>query len=88
MTEEDKTIVIWVDWNASSIEAYFNHMATIMNINLNELKLLLRIMLVGNKSGPSVFEIAEIIGMEETHRRIQRGLDNITKINNQDDIQG
>jgi glutamyl-tRNA synthetase len=79
MTEEDKPIVIWVDWNASSIEAYFNYLASDMNINPNELKLLLRIMLVGNKSGPSVFEIAETIGMEETYNRIINGLTYIEK---------
>ena len=33
-----------------------------------------RIMLVGGKFGPGVFDIAEIIGREETIRRISNGL--------------
>jgi glutamyl-tRNA synthetase len=39
-----------------------------------ELMLPLRVMLVGGKFGPGVFEIAEIIGREETVKRIQHVL--------------
>jgi glutamyl-tRNA synthetase len=34
----------------------------------------LRIMLVGGKFGPGVFEIAELIGKEETTSRIEKTL--------------
>ena len=33
-----------------------------------------RIMLVGGKFGPGVFDIAEILGKEETIKRISSGL--------------
>jgi glutamyl-tRNA synthetase len=39
-----------------------------------ELMLPLRIMLVGGKHGPGVFDIASILGKEETIKRIEHGL--------------
>ncbi|HSH50184.1 MAG TPA: glutamate--tRNA ligase [Bacteroidales bacterium] len=39
----------------------------------------LRLTLVGAGVGPGVFEIAELIGKEETLKRIQAGIDNIKK---------
>ena len=45
-----------------------------MNMKPGELQLPFRVMLVGDKFGPSVFEISEILGREETIIRIQDGL--------------
>jgi glutamyl-tRNA synthetase len=46
-------------------------MAAAKNIKPGELLAPLRIMLVGGKFGPGVFEIAAILGRAETIRRIQ-----------------
>ena len=45
-----------------------------MNIKPGELQLPMRIMLVGGKFGPAVFEIAHLIGKEETILRIKNAL--------------
>ncbi len=62
------------DWQSAFIEAAFKQTATEKNIKPGELQLPLRVMLVGGKFGPPVFEIAEILGKEETIRRIQSAL--------------
>ena len=47
-------------------------MATQHGLKKGELMLPLRIMLVGGKYGPGVFAIAELIGKEETAKRINK----------------
>ena len=64
-----------VEWNAAALEASFKELAATKNIKVGELMLPLRIMLVGGKFGPGVFDIAEIIGKGETEQRIQKALD-------------
>lgn len=59
------------EWYAGAIEEAFKKLATEVGIKPGELQLPLRIMLVGGKFGPPVFEIAGLIGREETMRRIQ-----------------
>ena len=61
------------------MESIFKSLATEKNIKPGELLLPLRIMLVGDKFGPAVFEIASLIEMEETVRRIRVFIDNIKK---------
>ena len=61
-------------WNFSEIENAFKLLATEKNIKPGELQLPFRIMLVGGKYGPAVFEIASKIGKEETIQRIKTGL--------------
>jgi glutamyl-tRNA synthetase len=56
------------------IEAIFKTLATQNNIKLGELQLPFRIMLVGAKFGPTVFDIAAHIGKTETNARIAKGL--------------
>jgi glutamyl-tRNA synthetase len=63
------------DWQSAFIEAAFKTIAATKNIKPGELQLPLRIMLVGGKFGPPVFEIAGLIGKEETNRRIRNALD-------------
>ena len=62
------------DWSAIAIENSFKELATARSIKPGELQLPLRIMLVGGKFGPPVFDIAAVIGKEETVGRIERGL--------------
>ena len=62
------------EWNVTSIEEDFKKLATEKNIKPGELQLPMRIMLVGGKFGPAVFEIANKIGKEETIKRIQNAL--------------
>jgi glutamyl-tRNA synthetase len=58
------------EWNANSLEAVFKELAAKQQIKPGDLQLPFRIMLVGEKSGPPVFEIASLLGKEETIKRI------------------
>lgn len=62
------------EWTAANIEKLFKETATEKGIKMGELQLPFRIMLVGGKFGPTVFDIAELIGKEETIARIRKGL--------------
>lgn len=66
------------DWKAAHIEEHFKQLAVQSNIKPGELQLPLRIMLVGGKYGPPVFDIAQLLGKEETIRRIENVLREIT----------
>jgi glutamyl-tRNA synthetase len=61
-------------WELTAIENAFKALATAKNIKPGELQLPMRIMLVGGKFGPAVFQIAEIIGKEETVKRMEYAL--------------
>ncbi|MBD0294548.1 MAG: glutamate--tRNA ligase, partial [Flavisolibacter sp.] len=69
-----KTLSSHSDWTAASLENELKHLATSANIKPGELQLPLRIMLVGGKFGPPVFQIAEVLGKEETIARITAAL--------------
>ncbi len=62
------------EWNAVALETLFKGLATEKNIKPGELQLPFRIMLVGGKFGPPVFNIAELIGKDETISRINKAL--------------
>ena len=62
-------------WNAETLEDLFKQLAEQTGIKPGELQLPLRIMLVGGKFGPPVFQIAEVLGKEETMDRINRALE-------------
>jgi glutamyl-tRNA synthetase len=62
------------NWDLSSIESTFKQLAADKNIKSGELQLPFRIMLVGGKFGPAVFEIANLLGREETVSRIKKAL--------------
>ena len=62
------------NWEAVSIEEVFKLSATVNNIKVCELQMILRVMLVGSKTGPALFVIAETIGKEETIGRIDNAL--------------
>jgi glutamyl-tRNA synthetase len=59
------------DTAAPTIENAFKEAAASANLKPGEVQLPFRIMLVGGKFGPPVFEIASIIGIETTVRRIR-----------------
>jgi glutamyl-tRNA synthetase len=61
-------------WHADSLEQEFKELAAANNLKPGELMLPLRIMLVGGKFGPGVFQIAELIGREQTVDRIRHVL--------------
>jgi glutamyl-tRNA synthetase len=63
-----------VAWDSASLESSFKELAAASNIKVGELMLPLRIMLVGGKFGPGVFDIAALIGKDETSRRIETAL--------------
>ncbi|PWU00453.1 MAG: glutamate--tRNA ligase [Bacteroidetes bacterium] len=60
--------------DAISAETIFKNLATEKNIKPGELQLPLRIMLVGDKYGPPVFDIAATLGKDETCIRILSAL--------------
>jgi glutamyl-tRNA synthetase len=61
-------------WDKETIEKEFKEIASVIGIKTGDLMLPLRIMLVGGKYGPGVFDIAHIIGKEETTLRIRNTL--------------
>jgi glutamyl-tRNA synthetase len=65
------------DWKAASLEALFKQLAEQAGIKPGELQLPLRLMLVGGKFGPPVFDIAEVLGKEETVTRIEAAMEQI-----------
>ncbi len=61
-------------WTDVAIEQHFNDYIAQHGLKKGDAMLPLRIMLVGGKYGPGVFHIAELIGKEETVKRIQAAL--------------
>jgi glutamyl-tRNA synthetase len=61
-------------WEATDLEHSFKELAAANQLKPSELMLPLRIMLVGDKIGPGIFDIAAIIGKEETVKRIEHTL--------------
>ena len=59
------------------MEVLFKELAVSSGIKPGELQLPMRIMLVGQKFGPAVFEIAAILGTSETIKRITVFIENI-----------
>jgi glutamyl-tRNA synthetase len=62
------------EWNSAFMESGFKNLAPLCGLKPGELQLPFRIMLVGGKFGPPVFDIAEVLGKEETIARIRYGL--------------
>jgi glutamyl-tRNA synthetase len=61
---------IITEWNTLNLETLFKELASAQQIKPGELQLPFRIMLVGEKSGPPVFDIAGLLGEKETTIRI------------------
>ncbi len=73
-TELIRTYQLTDVWNATELENAFKEIASINQLKTGELMLPLRIMLVGGKYGPGVFDIAAILEKPETVNRIEHGL--------------
>ncbi len=58
-------------WESHDLETTFKEIAAAHQLKPRELMLPLRIMLVGGKYGPGVFDIASVIGKQETVERIK-----------------
>ncbi|HEY1005726.1 MAG TPA: glutamate--tRNA ligase, partial [Sphingobacteriaceae bacterium] len=65
-------------YTPAELESAFKALAEEKGLKTGELMLPFRIMLVGGKFGPQVFEIASILGKEATALRISAGLTAIT----------
>lgn len=59
---------------AAELEEKFKELAALHSLKPGELMLPFRIMLVGGKFGPAVFDISVILGAQETVQRIQKAL--------------
>lgn len=75
-----KALLSISDWNAGTLEALLKQLAETAGIKPGELQLPLRIMLVGGKFGPPVFDIAAVLGKEETVARIDAALDHFSEL--------
>lgn len=68
------------NWTAENLETIFNETTAAAGIEKpGNLMLPLRIMLVGGKFGPHVFDIAALIGKKESIARLKEGLSAIEK---------
>lgn len=72
-----RTYKLATDWEAGILERGLKEIAAAHQLKPGELMLPLRIMLVGGKFGPGVFEIAEVLGKEETISRIHNALEKL-----------
>lgn len=63
------------DWNAPVLESQLKNKINEAGLKIGEFMMPLRIMLVGGKFGPDVFQIVEKLGKQEVISRIQYGLD-------------
>ena len=70
-TELIRAFELDIIWSHEELEKQFKEMAAINQLKPGDLMLPFRIMLVGGKFGPGVFEIAEIIGKAATIERIK-----------------
>lgn len=61
-------------WDAQMLENNFKEIAAANDLKPGELMLPLRVMLVGGKYGPGVFEIAALLGKEETLHRVTKAI--------------
>lgn len=71
-------LALLTSWNAPDIETSFKSACGLSAIKPGDVQLPFRIMLVGGKFGPPVFEIAFRIGKEATLRRINHTLSLLT----------
>lgn len=62
------------NWDHTEMEKLFKELAAAHSMKPGDLLLPFRIMLVGGKFGPGVFEIAELLGKKETINRVKGGL--------------
>ncbi len=71
---EDFAKMITPDLNAVQMEEQFKALAEVKGFKPGELMLPFRVMLVGGKFGPGVFDIAVMLGASETQKRIEKAI--------------
>jgi glutamyl-tRNA synthetase len=62
------------NWEPAELETTFKELTTEKGFKIGDVMLPFRIMLVGGKFGPHVFDIGELLGKEETLNRIDKAL--------------
>ncbi len=62
------------DWDTQTLENNFKEIAAANELKPGELMLPFRVMLVGGKFGPAVFDIGALLGKEETIERIKKAI--------------
>lgn len=67
------------DWKLIEIEKCFKETVAASGLKAGELQMILRIFLVGSKTGPAVLEIAEVLGNDETRKRIVAGMEHFNQ---------
>ncbi len=65
------------DWNAENIKEKFSAFMTEKEWGFGLVMVPIRLALVGTSSGPDLFEIFELVGKEETVRRIKEAIEKI-----------
>ena len=65
-------------WHSAELEHFYKQAIQASGMKMGELMLPFRIMLVGGKFGPHVFDIAALLGREETVARMRSGLEAFT----------
>jgi glutamyl-tRNA synthetase len=78
--EFSKSLASLSSWHAASMETLFKQVAEKASLKPGELQLPLRLMLVGGKFGPPVFNIAEVLGKDESISRINNALIQFTDL--------
>lgn len=66
-------------WHSAELESFYKLAIQASGMKMGELMLPFRIMLVGGKFGPHVFDIAAQLGREETVARMKAGLEAFTQ---------
>jgi glutamyl-tRNA synthetase len=66
------------NWDAAELETNFKAMLTEKGFKIGDAMLPFRVMLVGGKFGPHVFDIAALLGKEEVIARIEKALATFT----------
>ena len=61
-------------WQHEALEHSFKEIAAASQMKPGDVLLPLRIMLVGGKFGPGVFDIAALIGLQETRKRVENAV--------------
>lgn len=71
-TEWVSLLAVAEPWDATTLETRFKELAVTQRIKPGEVQMPFRIMLVGGKFGPAVFQIAAFLGREETVLRCKQ----------------
>lgn len=68
------------DFSAAALDLFLHNFVKENNFNGGDILPTLRIMLSGTKNGPAVFEIASLLGKEETINRMEAAIDIFDKL--------